>query len=261
MPALSSVRQIQGNLVDLTALTVRDLLALLRTAQGRDAQFIRDLLVEAYPEIVGQYANAAGLLTADWYESLPGDPTFRAAAAPVLPERLEGTARWAAGAIFTDGKVEEIVAGSAKRHVFNASRETVIDNVEREGAIWVRHASANACPFCRMLATRGAVYSSKSAATTVSGESYSGKDYAKAHRMRTDVRAATAGNRSGRKSQKQADGSRYHDNCRCMAVPIRSGDSYSPPDYVADWVQQYEQARKDGGSSTASILAAWQEQL
>ena len=101
MPSVASVRQIQGNLVDLTALTVRDLLALLRTAEGRDAQFIRDLLVEAYPEVVGQYANAAGVLTADWYESLPGDPAFRAAAATVAPAQLEGTARWAAGAIFS----------------------------------------------------------------------------------------------------------------------------------------------------------------
>lgn len=223
MPALSSVRQIQGNLVDLTALTVRDLLALLRTAQGRDAQFIRDLLVEAYPEIVGQYANAAGLLTADWYESLPGDPTFRATAAPVLPERLEGTARWAAGAIFTGGKLDEIVAGSAKRHVFNASRETVIENTSREGATWARYASANACPFCRMLATRGDVYASEAAA---------------------------------------GGGSSYHDNCRCMAVPVRGGDTYSPPPYVEKWEAEYSAARKAAdGVDAKSILAAWDKQL
>lgn len=245
MPALSSVRQIQGNLVDLTALTVRDLLAVLRTAQGRDAQFIRDLLVEAYPEIVGQYANAAGLLTADWYESLPGDPTFRAAAAPVLPERLEGTARWAAGAIFTGGKVEEIVAGSAKRHVFNASRSTVIENTSREGATWARYASANACPFCRMLATRSDVYTSEAAATRVGGRGSTG---ARGKGVRT------RGN--------QSIGSRYHDNCRCMAVPVRGGDSYSPPDFVEKWEAEYSEARKAAdGVDAKSILAAWGKQL
>lgn len=239
MPALSSVRQIQGNLVDLTALTVRDLLALLRTAQGRDAQFIRDLLVEAYPDIVGQYANAAGLLTADWYESLPGDPTFRAASAPVLPERLEGTARWAAGAIFTGGKVEEIVAGSAKRHVFNASRETVLENTSREGATWARYASANACPFCRMLSTRGNVYASEAAATKVGGRGSTGK-------RGKGIR--TRGN--------QSIGSRYHDNCRCMAVPVRGGDSYSPPDYVEKWEAEYSEARKAAdGVDAKSILS------
>ena len=224
MPALASVRQIQGNLVDLTALTVRDLLALLRTAQGRDAQFIRDLLVEAYPEIVGQYATAAGLLTVGWYESLPGDPAFRATAAPVLLERLEGTARWAAGAIFTGGKLEEIVAGSAKRHVFNASRDTVIENTSREGVTWARYASANACPFCRMLATRSDVYSSEAAAG--------------------------------------GGGSNYHDNCRCMAVPVRGGDTYSPPPYVEKWEAEYSEARAAAdGVDAKSILAAWDKQL
>ena len=245
MPALSSVRKIQGNLVDLTALTVRDLLAVMRTAQGRDAQFIRDLLVEAYPEIVGQYANAAGLLTADWYESLPGDPTFRAAAAPVLPERLEGTARWAAGEIFTGGRVEEIVAGSAKRHVFNASRETVIENTSREGATWARYASANACPFCRMLSTRSDVYTSEAAATRVGGRGSTGK-------RGKGIR--TRGN--------QSIGSRYHDNCRCMAVPVRGGDTYSPPDYVEKWEAEYSEARKAAdGVDAKSILAAWGKQL
>lgn len=259
MPALSSVRQIQGNLVDLTALTVRDLLAMLRGAEGRDAQFIRDLLVEAYPDIVGQYANAAGLLTADWYESLPGDPTFRAAAAPVLPERLEGTARWAAGAIFTGGKVEEIVAGSAKRHVFNASRETVIENTSREGATWARYASANACPFCRMLATRGDVYASEAAATRVGGR---GKA------LSTNVDPATGRRRRGGQAKgvrtrgNQSIGSSYHDNCRCMAVPVRGGDTYSPPDFVEKWEAEYSEARKAAdGVDAKSILAAWGKQL
>lgn len=256
MPSVASVRQIQGNLVDLTALTVRDLLALLRTAEGRDAQFIRDLLVEAYPEVVGQYANAAGVLTADWYESLPGDPAFRAAAATVAPAQLEGTARWAAGAIFSGGSLQEIVAGSAKRHVFNASRETVLDNAGRERVTWARYASANACPFCRMLATRGSVYTSESAATRVGGR---GKDVST--NFTADGRRRRGGQAKGIRARgNQSLGSKYHDNCRCMAVPVRSGDTYEPPGYVQDWAAEYTQARAAAdGVDAKSILAAWRK--
>ncbi|MFV8169837.1 ADP-ribosyltransferase [Mycolicibacterium peregrinum] len=54
--------------------------------------------------------------------------------------------------------------GTATRSVFSGSRDTVITNANREGVRWARHASANACGFCRMLATRGAVYHSQALA-------------------------------------------------------------------------------------------------
>ena len=38
------------------------------------------------------------------------------------------------------------------------SRDTVAVNADRERVRFARYASANACPWCRVLATRGAVY-------------------------------------------------------------------------------------------------------
>ncbi|MGC7358433.1 hypothetical protein RA989_21590, partial [Mycobacteroides abscessus subsp. massiliense] len=58
--------------------------------------------------------------------------------------------------ITADGVSVSDLTGSAARALFNASRDTVLANVAAEpGARWARHASANACSFCRLMATRG----------------------------------------------------------------------------------------------------------
>ena len=94
----------------------------------------------------------------------------------------------------------------AERAIFDGFRDTITANADREpGARWARHASANACGWCRMLATREAVYTSAHAA---------------------------------------GDGNRYHDHCHCMAVVVRPGQTYTPPPYVAQWDDDYKEARK-----------------
>lgn len=50
------------------------------------------------------------------------------------------------------------VSGSASRLVVDAARSSVADSVVANSGRWQRIASPKACPFCRMLAGRGAVY-------------------------------------------------------------------------------------------------------
>lgn len=115
-------------------------------------------MTDAYPELVTPYIAAGNNLTTVWYDEQPTPPEakpFYAEPAAVTPvEQLAASARWAMLQSDPTGALK----GTATRAVFNGSRDTVITNTEREGISWARHASANACGFCRMLATRGAVY-------------------------------------------------------------------------------------------------------
>jgi hypothetical protein len=52
------------------------------------------------------------------------------------------------------------LAAAAERQVLDAGRDTIVDNVQRDrkAKAWARIAEPDACAFCAMLATRGAVY-------------------------------------------------------------------------------------------------------
>ena len=97
--------------------------------------------------------------------------------------------------------------------MFDESRRTVRDNANREGVKYTRHASMNACGFCRMLATRVLTRSEPGAPGLY-------------------VSRATA-----RRNAHRFDDVRGHDSCKCVVVAVRSG--YEPPSYVHDWVDDY----------------------
>lgn len=239
--------ELRSALVDLNALMVSDLAALWRAVDGQDVEYLREVFQAELPGIVDPYLAAAGDITADWYEAqAPGRAYVATPAALVDEGRLQATARWAAGTVLTRSPVSplDLLAGSMQRALFNESRETIIQNSDAEpGARWARHASANACEFCRMVATRGAVYASESAASTVGGR-------------------GSTGSRGGgvRTRGNQAIGSKYHDHCHCIAVPVRPGQSYEPPSYVEEWGAEYTRARKAAdGNDAKSILSAWRK--
>lgn len=244
MPSQDDAATFQGALKDLAALLLGDLTKLWRLIQGNklDATQTMNVLVAAGPDLVNPYAGHAAQLTTTWYDELSPSSTYKAVPAPLPPrEALDASARWATSPLFgqttaaeTDDPLERL-AGSMQRRVFDASRQTVQINAAAEpGTKWVRYASATACAFCRLLATREPIYSSEKAATRVVGR-------------------YTARGPSIRGSQSL--GEKYHDHCRCVAVAIRPGDSYEPPDYVAEWNQEYKDAaRAANGGGVKDIL-------
>lgn len=136
-----------------------------RLAETSTSEF-RDLVIAAYPELVTPYVSAAADLGAVWYDSQPSTNTRFSASPAELPpvEKLQSSASWAL-AVGNGDQAIALLTGSAERALFDGLRDTVLDNVGREpGARWARHASANACSFCRMLATRGADYIRESTA-------------------------------------------------------------------------------------------------
>lgn len=54
-------------------------------------------------------------------------------------------------------------SGSAKRHVLNGGRETIIGAARADRAPWQRISDGSPCPFCAMLVSRGPVYSEQTA--------------------------------------------------------------------------------------------------
>lgn len=224
---------LQGVLTDLSTLTVSQLVALFRQYSGRSD--FPQLVKTAFPQIVEPHAHAAAQITAQWYDELHTESTFHATPTVNLPaERMDKTVDWALYAP-TETKPEpgshvhvyeeepdvplSRLSGSAKRMVFDASRDTVTTNASKQDVKWARYASANACAFCRLMATRGPVYNSEKSATKVVG-------------------------RRGKPTGARALGESWHDHCRCLATPVPVGDTYTPPDYTKQWQKDYTDARE-----------------
>jgi hypothetical protein len=170
----------------------------------------RDTMMEIYPDIWTPHASTAVDLSKSWYQA--SAPDIALTLVNVLmptPQTIAGQVAWA----FTQHAMHHALLAAAQRDLWNEARKTIAANAKaEEGATWARHASANACRFCQMLATRGPVYGSKKLA-----------ENSQDHRLIGFTE-------------------KYHKNCHCVAVPVRPGKFYEPPDYVGKWIEDYEKA-------------------
>ena len=280
MPPLA-VNEFTGALAELSARSGDAAAKLIGRIGGLTAAEGRQFVTDAYPALLDPFLSASGELTAQWYAEQPAAPLAKGAAAfapsPAAlpdPKQLGISARWA----MTQADAEMALRGNAIRSTMNASRDTVIANATTEGVRWVRHAQPNACGFCRMLATRRGAdsYRSKEGALTVVGRSVnletsdrrmiaSGamtREQALARRdqisqtYQTNSRFGQAGqSRTRRLRGNRGYGQKYHDHCKCTAIPVRDG-IYDPPDYVQQWEQDYKDAFRPGikGAEMARAL-------
>jgi hypothetical protein len=210
MPTVAEVAAFQHLLSRLTAGAVRAVERMLGMTPP-------ERVPDAYPAIVDPYLAASAQVSAHWYHSLGGATPFAAQPGPLPPpEQLAQNAHYA----LSTGNPFGALSMATDRHVFQTSGATIVHNADREHVGYARYASATACSFCRVLATRTKLYTSEAAATHVVG-------------------------RAGRTRGPRKIGDLYHDNCHCVAVPIRPGDDYQPPDYVKGWQDDYENALRD----------------
>jgi hypothetical protein len=207
-----------------------------RLSQPELLGFISD----AYPALATPYLASAASATAVWYGEQPSkNAGFVVEPAELAPvEQLAASGRWA----MLQADPASALKGTASRAVFGASRDTVLINAGREGARWARHASASACGFCRMLATRDEQYLYKASGVVFDKELGA---------YRTKVIG-----RGGRTQGTQKLGDRYHDHCHCTAVPVRKGGTFEPAPYVKQWEADYKAATRAGASSAKEIALA-----
>lgn len=219
----------------INLLVVQDVSEVWKQLAAADLTSVRfqAAMVQAVPETIQPYESMTGELAARWYEESAPELPYRATPAALTPtEQIATSTRWALGAAGDVALTR--IAGFAQRVVFNAARETIIGNHRWEpGSKWARHASSNACAFCRMMATRGAVYSTKAAARYVGSERWEPKRNYKGQKVGHDV------GRVGRIRGSQSAGEKYHDHCFCTAIEVRPGHSYEPPPYVEEWQEEY----------------------
>ena len=202
MPSPTEVAALQGLILRLSVVAGRSVTQLFSSANSEQMK-------QAYPDVVDPFLSAAGTLSAEWYDSLAPESTFDTRPS-LLPARdvLSASVGWA----FSQINPLAAMIGTTERHIFTTSRTTVVENAQREGVRFARYASANACAWCRVLATREPVYKSAENST------------------------------------------RGHDNCHCMAVPVRAGDTYTPPDYVKGFLKEYNTARAEVGGNLNDIV-------
>lgn len=130
------------------------------------AGLIRDLAAE----LAAEYGRASSLLSAEWYEELRPSGTFTATLLEPDIDKLQNDLSWAMRDLFAE---EADAAAAVSRSaevtdlaVRNAGRGTILTNMRRDplDVRYARHASATACAFCALLATRQATYRSEETA-------------------------------------------------------------------------------------------------
>jgi hypothetical protein len=189
------------------------------------------------------YAVASAALAAEFYDAereVAGARTrFTVPVAEPPPlEQVTATMSWATRELRADepdqgsaGAALTLARGAVQRLVVDAGRRTLARAVTADDSAdgWARvPTGAQTCHFCAMLATRGAVYKSRS-----SGGS------------RVSGRFVGEGN------------FKFHDSCNCTLQPIFRGQRYQPPREVEQWEQLY--AEVTAGESGAGKLRAFRQ--
>lgn len=247
MPTQAEVEEHREAIAGLVILAQADLVGGVGGIDLTDSRRVAAVVRELFPDIAAAYVPAVSTVSADWYEALRLDVDLRQPhTLSVLDvpdvDNLQDAIGDLLTPLFTDDEAPtpedttNVLDTLAETLVTSTDRQTVRANAaqDRAGPVYARHASANACAFCAMLATRGADYASKESATQV-------------------VLA----------DSKRKLGEKYHDNCRCTAVPVWHKVEYEEAPYVADWRKSYTAATRELGGSqdTKAILAHMREAL
>ncbi|MFD5577307.1 hypothetical protein [Streptomyces pseudogriseolus] len=200
----------------------------------RDLRALRALLVPSRPasasdwiaavgSLVDQYSAASAAAAATSYEeqrvaagvrgSFIPDP----ASAPP-EEQVEATLRWAASDVWDGGDTATAHAraeGAVERLVLNRGRDTMQQAVrrDREAVAWARGAALGACSFCKLMASRGAVYES----------------------------AGTAGREADARFEGATGEAKYHNFCHCVIIPVFRGQTFQLSPQAAEWDRLYRE--------------------
>lgn len=176
MPALVDVMNHRRALDDYSSLAIGDVVDLARQFDLDVPPVAQRQAQRTLTAVLEPYSDAVATSAADWYEDLRFDSVGGRYTATLADPPTEGQIRsmagWSVEPIWAPDRFPgedpfdlmlSRLSGGAMRLLFAVDRATILDNAERDplDVAYARYASANACAFCSMLATRGAVYTSK----------------------------------------------------------------------------------------------------
>jgi len=170
MPSLAEVVAFQSSVGDVTTLAMADLLDFWNSLHGGDPGTVAGDVRGVLPDLIDAYTPLAAEVGASFYDDtraaadVAGSFSAQHAA---LPESglVQEMISWGVAPLFRPdapdpGLALSRLTGGTQKIVASGARDTVEFNVGQDPAQprFARHASANACAFCALLATRGAVY-------------------------------------------------------------------------------------------------------
>jgi hypothetical protein len=234
--SLAEVVAFQSAIGHLTTLTIADLVAFWRGLDTEDAASSAQAVREFLPDLLDTYASLSAELGAAFYDESRDAAGVRGSfvADPVVippGDRAQSMISWGIAPLFRGASVRDLVgtgpdpdlalsrlSGGSQLMVAEGARETIADNVDKDPAkpTYARHASANACAFCSLIASRGAVY---------------------------------------RTARSAGEGRKFHDHCHCVPVAVWPNEKYEPAPYVKTWEDAYRKSRRDGATDTKAILS------
>ncbi len=148
---------------NLSLLMQRELEQVWRQIDGATSAVQIAALLEAVPGLGEVYGDMAATLAADFFEmsreiaDVPGKFTATMVELPEL-DRFGKLVEWATQPLLVPepqpGTVLSRVQGGLQRIVTDVSRETIVQNTERDPKAtgWKRIARSDGCSFCKMLA-------------------------------------------------------------------------------------------------------------
>jgi hypothetical protein len=163
LPTATTLRRDVANLARLAS---ADLRALWRQAETPAA--VSTALHDVLPALIDAYGAAAATVAADWYDETRDEasPRGRFTAIPVeIPDPgAHALVGWALNEANDMPALRTLVEGGTQRRIANFSRLTVSQSsVADPGARGWSRVGAGGCDFCRMLISRGAVYTEATA--------------------------------------------------------------------------------------------------
>lgn len=216
MAQVNAARMAQSTISNRAKSAVR---ALWADVRGNPPGVVRDVFLDAMPQIVSTYGAASAEVAAEYFESLTG---FSAEPADGPDDEQVGSqVRYRAGNLWTP-EPGDALAGflmDADKFVKAFGRNTIYENSDRRGTRYARIPSGSkTCAFCMVLASRDAVYLSQ--------------------------RSAGGG------------GNDYHGYCDCTVTPVNDRSDL-PEGYDTDELYAiYNNARDESGSGDLNDIVA-----
>lgn len=147
----------------VTGLAVTELSPLWDLAPSDLVSAVPDVI----PAVVDSWSLAAASAAADWYDTLREEASvsgrFRAIVAPLTDELgAEALVGWVMQALTADAvdAARKRAESGVQKRVVNAANHTITNSAQQDPKArgYQRHARADGCDFCRMVATRKPVY-------------------------------------------------------------------------------------------------------
>jgi hypothetical protein len=195
--------------------------------------------IDAIRAVVEEYSAASATLAAAYYDgeresagitgrftvAVPGPPpdeqveaTLRWATKDLWPRDPEAAANTAAQTFTLDVRLEQAerkTEGAVERLVLNAGRQTIREAVQQDrGAVaYARAAALGACSFCKLMASRGAVFKDLDRVGREANERFTGDDSV----------------------------IKFHNSCRCQPIPVFRGQQFQLSPHAAEWDRIYRE--------------------